>query len=129
MSSVTDTAERAVYRMKDTAAQTRSSFVELGAQALRLINDFRAAEARGIDSVLGGLGLQRRESALRPVIWFVAGAAAAGAIVFFVAPTQGKKIRETLKNAIDSTLHKKTNHANGEMADQDHAPEAAEHHN
>ena len=128
MSSVTDTAERAVYRMKDTAAQTRSSFIELGAQALRLINDLRAAEVRGVDSVLGTLGLQRRESALRPVVWFVAGAAVAGAVVFFLAPTQGKKIRDSIKNAIDGTLHKSAPHADGAIADQDHAPEAVDHH-
>jgi len=129
MSSVSDTAERAVHQVKDTAAHTRSALFDFGAQALRLVNDIRAAEVRGVDSVLGGLGLQRRESALRPVLWFVAGAAVAGAVVFFLAPTQGKKIRDGLRSVIDGKAHKTTpqSQTDGAMAGQDHAPAPAGH--
>jgi hypothetical protein len=123
MSSVTDTAERAVHH---AAAHTRSSLIDLGAQALRLVNDIRAAEVRGVDSVLGSLGLQRRESALRPVVWFVAGAAVAGAVVFILAPTQGKKIRDGILSALD-TRKRPTTNGTGPSAEEDHTAAPAAH--
>jgi|SRR5580698_9472411 hypothetical protein len=107
MSFVADAAEHAAHHVMGTAAHTRASFVDLGAQALRFINNIQAAEVRGVDSVLGRVGLQRRESALRPLLWFVAGAAAAGAIVFIVAPTQGRKIRERIREAIENRTGKR----------------------
>jgi hypothetical protein len=57
--------------------------------------------------VLDHLGLQRRESALRPILWFVAGAATAGAIAFLLAPTQGKRIRERIMKAFEDLPGKK----------------------
>lgn len=129
MSSVADTAEHAAHRVMGTAAHTRASLIDLGAQALRFINDIRAAEVRGVDSVLGRLGLQRRESTLRPIVWFVAGAALAGAVVFVVAPTQGKKIRERVRGAFEERRAKrdKTNGA-GPIANDRQPPAPAQPH-
>ncbi len=107
MSSVTDTAEKAATHVTHAATRTRASIVDLGAQALRLINDLRVAEVRGGDSLLRRVGLQRRESALRPLLWFAAGAAAGGAIVFVLAPTQGKKIREQIMKTIEERGEKR----------------------
>jgi hypothetical protein len=107
MSSVADTAERAAHQVKDTAAHTRASLLDLGAQALRFWNDMRTAELRGVDSVLGRIGLQRRASAPSPIVWFVAGAAVAGVVLFVLAPTQGKKLRERITGALHDRASKK----------------------
>jgi hypothetical protein len=76
-----------------TVDHTRSSLVDLGAQALKLTDSLRAIESRGVDSLLGRFGLQRRESALGRVMWFAAGAVTAGAIVLLLAPEAGKRLR------------------------------------
>lgn len=86
MGSVIHTAEHAVD-------QTRSSLVDLGAQALKLVNSLKAAEGRSVDSMLHRIGLQRRDEAPTPLLWFAAGAIAAGAVVFMLAPESGKKLR------------------------------------
>jgi len=86
MSSFIDTAGR-------TVDHTRSSLVDLGASASKLTNALRAIENRGVDSLLAGFGLRRRGGALGPALWFVAGAATAGAIVFLLAPESRRKVR------------------------------------
>ena len=87
MSSVIRTAERAADR-------TRSSLADLGTQALKLVDSLRTMETRRMNSLLDRMGLQRRQSALRPALWFAAGAASAGAIVLLFAPESGKKLRD-----------------------------------
>jgi hypothetical protein len=89
MSSFTDTAGR-------TVDHTRSSLVDLGAQALKLTKSLRAIETRGVDSLLDHFGLQRRNGALGPAFWFAAGAVTAGAIVLLLAPESGKKLRNRI---------------------------------
>lgn len=86
MSSFIHTAERAVDH-------TRSSLVDLGAEALKLTDSLRAIETRAVDSLLARFGLRRREGGLGRMVWFAAGAVAAGAIVFLLAPESGKGLR------------------------------------
>jgi gas vesicle protein len=40
--------------------------------------------------------LQRRESALRPALWFAAGAVVAGGAALVLAPSSGEKLRKRL---------------------------------
>jgi hypothetical protein len=94
MSSVIDTTERAVRH-------TRGSLIEFGTQAQKLINSLGALETRGVDALLDRFGLQRRESALRPVMWFAAGAVVAGVVVFVLAPTAGKDLRERIAHLFE----------------------------
>jgi hypothetical protein len=69
---------------------------DLSTQVMRLINGARDAEGRGVDALLDRLGLQRRGSALTPLIWFAVGAAVAGTVVVLMAPTSGKELRERI---------------------------------
>ena len=94
MSSVIDTTERAVR-------YTRGSLNEFGTQAQKLINSLGELETRGVDSLLDRFGLQRRESALRPVMWFAAGAVVAGVVVFALVPTARKNLRERIAHLFE----------------------------
>ncbi len=84
-----------------------SSLVESGAQARRLTKSLRAIEARGVDSLLGHVGLRRRAGALGPVVCFTAGAITAGAIVFLLAPESGKRLRGRIVQLWESRGEKK----------------------
>jgi hypothetical protein len=95
MRSFIDTAGR-------TVDHSRSSLVDLGAQALKLTNSLRAIETRGVDSLLDHFGLQRRKGALGPAVWFAAGAVAAGAIILLLAPESGKKLRDRIAQLWES---------------------------
>jgi hypothetical protein len=89
-------SQTAAEAARDTAMQARANLIDLGAQGLRLLNDLRETRARAVDGLLGHMGLQRRESGIRPVLWFALGAAAAGAVVLVVAPSSGKALRRRL---------------------------------
>lgn len=105
MSSIVDTADHAVEHVKESAVhaagQAKGSFVELGVQALKLVNTLRAMEMRGVDNLLDRVGLERKGSALRPVLWFAVGAVTAGAIVMILAPTSGKELRDRIVKILD----------------------------
>ncbi len=109
MSSLFRTAER-------TVDHTRSSLVDLGAQTLRLIDSLRAIETRGVDSLLDRMGLNRRGGVLGPVVWFAAGAVTAGAIVLFLAPEAGKKLRNRVVQLWGSRGEKRTESAPARVA-------------
>jgi hypothetical protein len=106
MRSLIDTAER-------TVDHTRSSLVDLGAQALKLTNSLRGIETRGVDSLLDHLGLQRRKGALGPAVWFAAGAVAAGAIFLLLAPESGKKLRDRIAQLWESRGEKEADPPTG----------------
>jgi acyl-CoA synthetase (AMP-forming)/AMP-acid ligase II len=89
MKTFSDTAEQASEQLKDT-------FIDVTNQATKLLGSLRDAEGRGLEALLDRLGLQRKQSALTPALWFAAGAVAAGAAVFILAPTSGKTLRERL---------------------------------
>ncbi|MGH7296229.1 MAG: hypothetical protein ACRELB_14910 [Polyangiaceae bacterium] len=78
---------------RSSATFGRANLIDLGTQVLRLVNDVRDTQTRALDGVLGRIGLQRRQSILRPVLWIAAGAVAAGAVVLVVAPSSGKELR------------------------------------
>ncbi len=100
MNSIAARAEGAADQVRESATRTsaaaRSTFLDLGTQVLRFVNGLRAFEARTADGLLDRVGLQRRESALRPVVWFAAGAVTAGAAVLVLAPSSGKHLRRQL---------------------------------
>ena len=73
MSNAKDAAEHATDAIKDTGASAKSSLLDVGVQLMRLFNDARAMESRGVESLLGRVGLQRQQSAAVPVLWFAAG--------------------------------------------------------
>jgi len=98
MTTFSTTAEHATEQLKDT-------FVDLSTQAMKLFNNVREAEDRGMVAILDRLGLQRRQSALAPVVWVAAGAVLAGAAVLLLAPTSGKKLRQRIASILDAEVH------------------------
>ncbi len=106
MRSISSTANEAMNEVKDTAGQAKGSFLEFGAQALKLLSTLRDVEIRSADSLLGRVGLQRRESALRPMMWFAAGGVAAGAVALVMAPVAGKELRARLADMLSTGLEK-----------------------
>jgi len=101
MTTISSTADQAADRVKDGASHVRGTLLELSTQVIKLINSAREAEGRGMDTVLHRLGLERRRSALGPVLWFTAGAVAAGTVVLLTAPTSGKGIRRAIASFFD----------------------------
>lgn len=102
ISNAQHVASNAVDQVKAGADSTRSSFIDLGVQALKFFNQVRVQESRYVDSALDHIGLQRRESALRPVLWFAAGAIVAGGAALVLAPTSGDTLRKRLIQLLSS---------------------------
>jgi len=94
MGSASTGASHVVSQFTDTARSTRNDLVALGLQALKLINSYRAHDGHGVDAVLGRIGFRRRESVLRPLAFFAAGAAVGGATVLLLSPGGIKALRE-----------------------------------
>jgi hypothetical protein len=104
----------------------RGTLLELSAHLGKIANSAREAEGRGIDALLDRLGLQRKQSALRPALWLAAGALAAGMALSLMSPT-GKEARrrivtwirgETEKNAtpVKATEHRAEQAAKSETS-------------
>ncbi len=89
--------------MPPEANQVKDAFIDLSAHAMKLFGGLRDAEGRGMEVVLDRLGLQRRQSALTPALWFAAGAVLAGTTVLLWAPASGKKLREALATFLAGT--------------------------
>jgi gas vesicle protein len=106
MRSISKTADEAMDQVKDTAASAKGSLLDFGTQALKFINTLRVMEMRGADTVLDRIGLQRRESALRPVFWFAAGGLAVGAVALVLAPATGKDLRARIARLFDAGVDK-----------------------
>jgi hypothetical protein len=96
MTTISDTAEHATEQVKEAASHARARFFDFSTQVLKLVNGIREAQGRGTDTVLDRLGLQRQTGPLGPALWFAAGAVTAGAAVFLLAPTSGKKLRQRI---------------------------------
>jgi hypothetical protein len=101
MSTLTNATNHAAEQVSHAA---RASFVELAAQTLKLVNGIRAAETRGVTSLLGHIGLERRRSALVPVAWFAAGALVAGAVVVLMTPASGKAMRQRIRSFLGDEI-------------------------
>jgi hypothetical protein len=74
----------------------------LGAQAIQLLDAVRSQRVRALESLLDRAGLQRRRGALRPVLFVVVGAVAAGVVVLVLAPTSGKALRARIRDVFRS---------------------------
>jgi hypothetical protein len=107
MSSISTTTEHMADRAKSAARMARGSLVELGTQVLRLMNDLRERESYGL--LLRGLGRRRAPSPLSSVLWFAAGAAAAGGAAVFFGP-QGRPLRERIGTAVSSAQNHVTSY-------------------
>ena len=96
-STILETASHAKDHVRDTAQSARGTFVDLGIQALKALNTIRSEEHRLVGSALERAGLQRRQSALRPALWFVVGAVLVGSVVLFFVPMFGKVLRSKIR--------------------------------
>ena len=109
VNSAQNAAAQAADQVRSSASDTRASLIDFGVQAMKFVNHLRAQESRVVDSALDHIGLQRRESALRPVLWFAAGAVVAGGAALVLAPSSGEKLRkrmiELLTKAGDTVKH------------------------
>jgi len=79
-----------------------TSWIEYGTQALKFFGALRALELGPVDSLLGRVGLGKRDAAVGPVIWLAAGAVIGGGVALAMAPMSGKKLRRRLARFIDS---------------------------
>ena len=115
MTTISNTADHATEQVKEAVthagAHARATWLDLSTQVIRLINNVREAQARSVDNVLGRMGLQRRHSALRPVLWFAAGAVAAGTAVVLTAPTSGKSLRQRIAKLLNQEVETLTTQA------------------
>lgn len=93
MRSIFKTTDYAGQRVKYAASSARGSVIDLGTQVLRLVNNVRESDLWRTDGLLGRVGLSRRGSPLRPVLWFAAGAVVGGAGLL-LAPAIGRGLRE-----------------------------------
>lgn len=93
-------AHAAVDQIKGTVGSARSGILDFGTQALKLLNSIRAQEHRLVGSALEHIGLQRRESSLRPVMWFGAGAVVAGTAVLLVIPSSRERILSAVRDIL-----------------------------
>jgi hypothetical protein len=124
MTTISNAADHATDQVKDAASHVRGTLLEFSTQVLKLINRAREAEGRGVDSVLHGLGLERRRSALGPVLWFAAGAVAAGTAVLLTSPTSGQKLRKAIASFVGQEIEAVGNQADAMMQRAEHAVKA-----
>lgn len=90
-------------RASHVGIHARTSLLEYGTQALKLLGALRALEIGAVDSVLARVGVGRRQSgSMLPVIWFTAGALVAGGAALAFAPSSGKDLRRRVARWIDS---------------------------
>jgi hypothetical protein len=101
MKSIWNT-DKVANRVKDAASSARVSFIDLGTQVLRLVNNLRDGDRQRFDSVLGRVGLYRRRGngALGPVLWFTAGAVVGGGAGILLAPSVGQGVRDRLSRLV-----------------------------
>jgi hypothetical protein len=103
MRSAARNASHAVDQIKETVSSARSSLVDLGVQGMKFLDAVRSQEERALDSALEHIGLQRRQSSLRPMLFFVTGAIVAGSIALILAPASGKKVRAKILELLGAT--------------------------
>ncbi len=96
MKNISKSVDRIGEQVSNTASHTRASLFELGAQALRLVNNLKEAESRGVESLFGRMGFQRRQSMARPLVWFAAGATVAAGAALLLAPMKGEELVDWL---------------------------------
>jgi hypothetical protein len=128
MSSFSKTADHVTDQAKSATLAARASLIELGSQALRLVNNVRERESNRL--FLGHLGRRRDNHRVSAALWFAAGAAVAGGAFLLLAP-RGAALRSRIGTLISKEvglprdLHGEANMANeggGSMprADDEH---------
>jgi hypothetical protein len=90
MSSFARTTHHLADQFKDS---TSSALADFGAHAMKMLTSARTQENNAVEYALDRLGLQRRQSALRPAMYFAAGAVVAGGVALYFTPAFGKKLR------------------------------------
>jgi len=85
--------DQASQVISDLASSSRAGLDDFGTQVVRMLSSWRDIERRGVDTLLDRMGLQRQESALRPLLWIAAGAVVGGCAVYVLAPRAGDTIR------------------------------------
>jgi hypothetical protein len=100
MNTFSNTADHA----SDAISHARAAFLELPTQMMKLVDGARETERRGVDALLGRMGLQRRQSVFVPAMWFAAGAVVVGAAAFILAPTTGKQLRRRIAAFLDAEV-------------------------
>jgi hypothetical protein len=114
MSSVAKNVSHAADQIRDAAWSARAGFGDFGLQAMKFLDTIRAQEARAFDSVLDQMGLQRRQSAVRPVLFFLAGAFVAGSVALMLAPTTGRKLRSQILDFLGVAKEREATAARGD---------------
>lgn len=104
--AVESTVDDAVARGRGAAGHAKTSVMEYGTQALKLVAALRALESDAVDSVLGRVGLARKPSGLQPVLWFAAGALVGGGAALALAPSI-KTLRHRFSRFLDGGGHTK----------------------
>jgi hypothetical protein len=105
MGTIGTGASHAVSHVSDSARSARDDLVALGVQAMKLLNAYRPHDGSGFDSVLGRIGLRRRESILRPLAFFAAGAAVGGAAVLLLSPGAVTALRGRINELLGVAGH------------------------
>jgi hypothetical protein len=100
MNTFSNTADHAT----DAISHARTALLDLPGQMMKLVDNARESERRGVDSLLDRMGLQRRQSVLTPVLWVAAGAVIAGAAAVLLAPTSGREIRRRIASFFDAEV-------------------------
>jgi hypothetical protein len=99
MSSISKTADQVADHARNATLLARGSLIELGSQALRLLNNIRERESNGV--LLAHIGRRREPSRLSPALWFAAGATLAGGAFLLLAP-RGADLRSRIGSFVAS---------------------------
>jgi hypothetical protein len=101
MSSFSKTADHVTDQAKSATLAARASLIELGSQALRLVNNIRERESKGL--FLGNIGRRRDKSYVSAALWFTAGAAVAGGAFLLLTP-RGAALRNRIGTLISKEV-------------------------
>ncbi len=99
MSSISKTADHVADHARNATLMARTSLMDLGSQALRLINNIRERESNGV--FLAHVGRRHDPNRLSPALWFGAGAAVASGAFLFFAP-RGADLRSRIGSLMNS---------------------------
>jgi hypothetical protein len=97
MSSISKTADHVADHARSATLMARASLMDLGSQALRLINNIRESN----DAFLAHVGRRRDPNRLSPALWFGAGAAVATGAFLLLAP-RGADLRSRIGSLMNS---------------------------
>lgn len=107
-STIADTvhsAQRAAHDVKneatDVAQLTRTTLIEYATHTVKFLAALRVLRLGAVDSLLGGVGLERRRRGVHPAVWFTAGAVVAGGTALALAPSSGEDLRRRIARWID----------------------------